>query len=95
MLGTFSAITLDSTVFTVNTANFICHSESLQAVLVVVENASKELEENEGANGSTIHLDIVKKVPDVCSKGTQKSLQRPSRRSKGKFIVSIKCTKLL
>ena len=59
------------------------------------ENVSKELEENECANESTIKLDFVKKMPDVCTKGTQKSLQRPSRRSKGKFIVSIKCTKFL
>ena len=64
--------------------------QSLQAALVVDENASKELDENECANESTIHLDIVKKVPDVCTKGTQKSLQRPSRRSKGKFVVIVK-----
>ena len=81
---------------TANTAifKFICHSQSLQAALVVNENAS-ELEQNECANRSTIHLDIAKKVPDVCTKGTQKSLRRPSRRSKGKFIVSFKATKFL
>lgn len=80
---------------TANTAIFICHSQSLQAALVVDENASKELEQNGSANGSTIHLDIAKKVPDVCTKGTQKSLQKPSRRIKGKFIVSFKSTKFL
>ena len=42
--------------------------------------------------GSKVHLDIIKKVPFDCMKGTQKSLQRPSRKSKGKLIVSIKCT---
>ena len=61
MFRTFSPITLDLTVFIVNTAIFICHSQSLQAAVVVDENASKELEENECANESTTHLDIVKK----------------------------------
>ena len=45
--------------------------------------------------GSKVHLDIIKIVPVDCMKGTQKSLRRPSRKSKGKLIVSIKCTKLL
>ena len=64
MVRTFSAITLDLTaVFIANTAIFICYSQSqsLPAALVVDESASKELEENECANASTIHLDIVKK----------------------------------
>ena len=81
---------LDLTVFTANTFIFICHSQSLQAALDVDEDASKEpskeFEENECA---TVHLDIVNKKPDVCTKGTQRSLQKPSRRSKGEFIVSI------
>lgn len=57
--------------------------------MVVDENATKELEEKECANGSTIHVDIVEKVPNVCTKGTQKSYQGPSRRSKGNLIDSI------
>lgn len=69
---------------------FICHSQSLQAALAMVvdENATKELKEKECANGS-IHVDIVEKVPNVCTKGTQKSYQGPSRRSKGNLIDSI------
>ena len=60
-----------------------------QAALVVDENDTKELEENESAIASTIYLDVVEKVPNVCTKGTQTSSQGPSRRSKGNFIDSI------